>query len=116
MPIIEYSHPRHTKLAKLGNVSTWTWNSLRPFLAILENFSIPFKSDNYEIIMQLLPKRLIVELSSYSPNSLAALTLTDTSYQREAERACYDTLVISTFSNDSLKYMETLATNPERAA
>jgi hypothetical protein len=69
--------------------------------------------------MQLLPselKRLIVELSSSSPSSLVALAQTHTSYQREAERALYDTLYIFTFSDDSLKCMETLATNPEKAA
>ena len=69
--------------------------------------------------MQSLPSELkhhIVELSSESPNSLAALARTHTSYQREAERALYDTLSIFTSSDDSLKCMETLATNPEKAA
>ena len=69
--------------------------------------------------MQLLPselKRIIVELSSGSPNSLAALALTHTSYQREAEKALYDTLSIFAFSDDAFKCMETLATNPEKAA
>ena len=68
--------------------------------------------------MQLLPlelKRIIVELSSGSRNSLAALARTHTAYQREAERALYDTISINVFS-DSLKCMETLATNPEKAA
>ena len=69
--------------------------------------------------MQLLPselKCLIVELSSGSPNSLAALARTHSSYQREAERALYDTISIFTSRDDSLKCMETLATNPEKAA
>ena len=69
--------------------------------------------------MQLLPselKHLIVELSSGSPNSLAALARTHTAYRREAERALYDTLTIYASSDDSLKCMETLATNPEKAA
>ena len=69
--------------------------------------------------MQLLPselKHLIVELSSGSPNSLAALARTHTAYRREAERALYNTLTIYASSDDSLKCMETLATNPEKAA
>ena len=69
--------------------------------------------------MQLLPAELkihIVELSSGSPNSLAALARTHTSFQREAEKALYDTLSISPHSNDSLKCMKTLATNSEKAA
>ena len=69
--------------------------------------------------MQLLPselKYLIVEQCSGSPNSLAALARTHTSYQREAEKALYDTLSICAFSDDSLKCMETLATNSEKAA
>jgi len=69
--------------------------------------------------MILLPselKCLIVELSSGSPNSLAALARTHTSYQREAERALYDNIFIFTLRDDSLKCMETLATNPEKAA
>ena len=69
--------------------------------------------------MQLLPpelKRLIVELSSGSPNSLAALARTHSAYRREAERALYDTLTIYAFNDDSLKCMETLATNSEKAA
>ena len=61
-------------------------------------------------------KRIIVELSSGSPNSLAALARTHTSYQREAEKALYDTLSIFAFSDSSLKCMETLATNSEKAA
>ena len=69
--------------------------------------------------MQSLPlelKHLIVELSSDSPNSLAALARTHTSYRREAERALYDTLTIYTSNYDSLKCMETLTTNAEKAA
>ena len=69
--------------------------------------------------MQLLPselKRLIVEQSSGSLNSLAALARTHTAYQREAERALYDNLYIGTFIDSSLTCMETLATNPEKAA
>ena len=68
--------------------------------------------------MQLLPfelKHLIVELSSGSPNSLAALARTHPAYRREAERALYDTLTIYASNDDSLKCMETLATNPEKA-
>jgi hypothetical protein len=68
--------------------------------------------------MQLIPlelKRLIVELSSGSPSSLAALARTHTSYQREAEKALYDTLSIYSSSDDSLKCMETLSTNSEKA-
>ena len=69
--------------------------------------------------MQLLPselKRLIVELSSGSPSSLAALALAHSSYQREAERALYDSILIFASSDDSVKCMKTLATNPEKAA
>ena len=68
--------------------------------------------------MQLLPlelKHLIVELSSGSPNSLAALARTHTAYRSEAERVLYHTLTIYGSSDDSLKCMETLATNPEKA-
>ena len=71
------------------------------------------------IVMQLFPaelKRYVVELSSDSPSSLAALARTHTAYQREAEKALYDTLSISTHRDDSLKCMETLATNSEKAA
>ena len=67
--------------------------------------------------MQLLPlelKRLIVELSSN--DSLAALARTHSIYQREAERALYNTLSIYSVTHRSLKCMETLATNPEKAA
>jgi len=65
----------------------------------------------------LLPselKLLIVELSSGSRSSLAALALTHSSFQREAEKALYDS--IYAYSEDDLKCMETLATNPEKAA
>ena len=68
--------------------------------------------------MQLLPLELvhfIVELSSGSPDSLAALARTHSSYQREAEKALYDTLYIYTSDDNSLKCMETLATNSEKA-
>ena len=71
------------------------------------------------IVMELLPaelKRHIVELSSGSPTSLAALARTHTSYQREAEKVLYNTLFISASSDDSLRCMETLATNSEKAA
>jgi hypothetical protein len=74
---------------------------------------------SFEFIMQLLPlelMRLIVELCSDSPNSLAALARTHPSFQRQAEKALYDTISIFTSSDDSLKCMETLATNPEKAA
>ena len=47
-------------------------------------------------------KRIIVELSSGSPNSLAALARTHTSYQREAEKALYDTLSIFAFSDSEM--------------
>ena len=69
--------------------------------------------------MQSLPselKHLIIELSSGSPNSLAALARTHTSFQRKAEKALYDTISVFTSSDKSLKCMETLATNPEKAA
>ena len=62
---------------------------------------------------------LIVELSSSSPNSLAALARTHTShtsYRREAEKALYHTLLIRASSDNSLKCMKTLATNPRKAA
>ena len=58
---------------------------------------------------------LIVELSSESPNSLAALARTSTAYQREAEKALYDTLYIHVSNDDSLKCIETLVTNSEKA-
>ena len=67
--------------------------------------------------MQLLPselKHLIAELSS--PCSLAALARTHSAYQREAEKALYDTISIFAARDDSLKCMETLAANSEKAA
>ena len=69
--------------------------------------------------MQLLPAELkihIIELFSGSPDSLAALARTHTSFQREAEKALYDTLSIFAYSDDSLKCLETLATSSEKAA
>ena len=74
--------------------------------------------------MQLLPLEvllLIVEFSSGSPSSLAALARTHPTYQREAERALYDNLSIyaSIFASRDdflIKCMETLAANPEKAA
>ena len=69
--------------------------------------------------MQLLPAELkhhIIELSSGSPSSLAALARTHTTLQREAEKALYDTLYIRAFRDNSLKCTETLSTNPEKAA
>ena len=69
--------------------------------------------------MQSLPselKHFIIELSSGSHNSLAALARTHTSFQREAEKALYDTIYIFSGDRDSLKCMETLATNPKKAA
>ena len=59
----------------------------------------------------LLPSELkhrIAELSSQ--DSLASLARTHTSYQREAEQALYRTL-----SDPSMKCLETLATNSEKA-
>ena len=61
--------------------------------------------------MQLLPLELqlfIVELSSGSPSSLAALSRTHPAYQRVAERALYETLTIYAPRDDSLKCMGTL--------
>ena len=46
---------------------------------------------------------------------MAALARTHTAYQREAEKALYETLCIHTSSDDSLKCMETLAKNSEKA-
>ena len=68
--------------------------------------------------MQLLPselKCLIVEL--LSPNSLAVLARTHTSFQREAEKALYKALYIYVYEyyHISLKCIETLATNSEKA-
>jgi hypothetical protein len=75
--------------------------------------------------MQSLPselKCLIVESSSGSPNSLAALARTHTAFQREAEKALYETLYINALNSDTsrndstgMKCMETLATNSEKA-
>ena len=59
----------------------------------------------------LLPPELkhrIVELSSH--DSLASLTRTHTTYQREAEQALYHTL-----SNPCLNCLETLSKNSEKA-
>ena len=73
---------------------------------------------NKLIIIQLLPSELnnlIVEFSSDSPDSLAALARTHTAYQREAEKLLYDTLYIYTSDDNSLKCMKTLATNSEKA-
>ena len=58
--------------------------------------------------MQLLPLELqlfIVELSSGSPSSLAALSRTHPAYQRVAERALYETLTIYASRDYSLKCM-----------
>ena len=69
--------------------------------------------------MQSLPpelKHLIVKLSSESPNSLVALARTHSAYQSEAEKALYNTLSIFANSDDSVKCMETLAANSEKAA
>ena len=68
--------------------------------------------------MQLLPlelNRLIVELSSGSQCSLAALARTHSTYRREAERVLYHSLSIYAQFEDSLKCLETLATNSEKA-
>ena len=79
----------------------------------LVNAPIAFKKTmNSQNIMQLLlPSELkhrIVELSSH--DSLASLARTHTVYQREAEEELYRTL-----SNPSLKCLETLAANSEKA-
>ena len=69
--------------------------------------------------MESLPAELkshIVMLSSDSSNSLAALACTHSAYQREAEKALYHTLSIFANYDDSLKCMETLVTNSEKAA
>jgi hypothetical protein len=71
--------------------------------------------------MLLLPseiKSIIAEQLVSSPNSLAALARTHSAYQREAEKALYNTLhVYVPFTIEgSLKSMETLATNSEKAA
>jgi hypothetical protein len=73
---------------------------------------------NKLIVIQLLPSELnnlIVELSSDDSDSLAALARTHTAFQREAEKALYDTVYIYTDDDNSLKCMETLATNSEKA-
>jgi hypothetical protein len=67
----------------------------------------------------LLPpelKRLIVELCSGSPSSLAALARTHSAYQGEAEEALYETLHIFASSDSSMKCMKTLDANPKKAA
>jgi hypothetical protein len=75
--------------------------------------------------MQLLPselkciiaKILLASKSEFeSPKSLAAFARTHTVFQREAEKALYETLYIFAFNDKSLKCMETLAKNPEKAA
>ena len=69
--------------------------------SILVNF--PIASKSYKLMSYTAElKRHIVELSSDSPNSLAALARTHTANQREAEKALYDTLFICA-SDDSLK-------------
>ena len=68
--------------------------------------------------MKLLPPELmhfIVKLSSGSPRILAVLARTHSAFQREADRALYDSVTIYTSRNNSLKCLETLATNPEKA-
>ena len=62
--------------------------------------------------MQLLPpelKHLIVELSSESDDSLAALARTHSAFQSVAEKALYDTISIYTSCPASLECMQTLA-------
>ena len=136
-------HSSRLRLAKLGNVSscdrvTFFWiekgkiavsfrTAQRQSHGTLYSCKLPIcfqKAINWEIIIQLLPselKCLIAKLlvSSESPkslNSLAALARTHTAYQREAEKELYDTLYICASSDDSLKCMETLAKNSEKAA
>jgi hypothetical protein len=68
-------------------------------------------------MQSLLPaelKHLIVELSS--TDSLAALARTHSAYQSVAEKALYHTISIDASSNDSLRCLETLAENSEKAA
>ena len=68
--------------------------------------------------MQLLPLEvllLIIELSSGFRSSLAALARTHSTYQREAERALYNSLSIHDNPDNSFKSLETLATNSEKA-
>jgi hypothetical protein len=53
--------------------------------------------------MLVLPselRSLIAELLVSSPNSLAALAKTHSAYQREAEKALYDTISIQVYAND----------------
>ena len=69
--------------------------------------------------MQLLPaelKHLIVELSSESDDSLAALARTHSAFQSVAEKALYDTISIYTSCPASLECMQTLARNSKKAA
>jgi hypothetical protein len=80
-----------------------------------------FTQAGKDIIMQVLPlelRSLITELLVSSPNSLAALARTHSSYQREAEKALYNTISVSIHrdSYQDLRCMETLATNSEKAA
>ena len=56
-----------------------------------------------------------MELSSGSRSSLAALARTHSTYQREAERALYHSIFIYAHYIDSLKCLEKLATNSEKA-
>jgi hypothetical protein len=89
---------------------------MEPYLLV--NFPISFKKRDKLKYLQLLPselKCLIVELSSGSPNSLTALARTHTAFQREAEKALYETLHIYPALVDSIKCMETLVTNSEKA-
>ena len=69
--------------------------------------------------MQSLPSELkchIAELLAVDyPDTLAALARTHTSYQREAEKALYDTIYIYTSEEDSVQCMEALARYPEKA-
>ena len=68
--------------------------------------------------MQLLPSEIryhIAELSSR--NSLTAFAQTHSSYQRVAEKPLYNTLHTQVYADkESLKCMETLATNSEKAS
>src|SRR5271156_1064949 len=69
------------------------------------------------MIFQLLPSELkhhIAELSS--ANSLASLARTHSSYRLESEQALYRTLSVLTCEDESLRCLETLSTNPEKAA
>lgn len=65
----------------------------------------------------LLPSELkyyIAEL--LSPSTLASLARTHTAYQIQAEQALYHTLSILIPIDNSLRCLETLATNSEKAA